>query len=549
MRLYNKMNLSQRIIMGFLIIALVTAIIGGVSVINMNKMSENDKELYTNMTVPLKTASEISKLFQKSQIYSVEMILENDSVKIEEKFNEFMQISSDLEVLNEEFQNKILSTEMQEAYDSYIDTRSQTLLYVEEFYSLCTQNLDDEAFALYNNEIIPVANAQEEAIDTLVSMKATDAEERYNLNNSLASSTSIKMIIYVFMAIILSVSMGYVISRLIGKPIIQMLKAANSIANGNLDIELNVKSTSEIGELATAFGKMSESLNSTIAVINTASDQVASGAKQVSDSSLSLSQGSTEQASSIEQLSSSIKEITVQNNKSSEKRERAKNISTTALETAKEGFSQMNEMVSAMSEIQSSSINISKILKVIDEIAFQTNILALNAAVEAARAGKYGKGFAVVAEEVRNLAGRSAEAAKETSELIENLETKVQTGDSIANITSKSLTIIVDTFSEIDTIIQNISLASEKQAVSLNQINEGVIQISDVVQANSATSEQTAAASEELSGQAQMLKDEILKFKLKDNTTVSYSQRLQNSEELTPEVLALLENMNKNLPK
>lgn len=266
--------------------------------------------------------------------------------------------------------------------------------------------------------------------------------------------------------------------------------------------------------LAANFEKMRGELNRSMQAIRMAAGQVAAGAKNVSDASVSLSQGAAEQASSVEELSSSIAEIASQTKSNAENADQANKLTGKARVQAQNGDKEMKEMLRAMEAINVSSANISKIIKVIDEIAFQTNILALNAAVEAARAGSHGKGFAVVAEEVRNLAARSAKAAKETTDMIEDLIAKVNEGRTIASKTAKELEAIMTHVENVASLVEGIAKASNEQKLALEQINQGVLQVSQVVQSNSATSEQAASASEELSAQAASLKDTAGKFRL-----------------------------------
>ncbi|GAA0176623.1 hypothetical protein SH2C18_00100 [Clostridium sediminicola] len=332
----------------------------------------------------------------------------------------------------------------------------------------------------------------------------------------------------------------------ISENINELSNILSSISNGNLDVETTVDYKGDFSQIKISLNDIIQSLNEVLSDINNAADQVASGSKQVSDSSLALSQGATEQASSVEELTATIEEISTQTKQNAQNANKAKEITEGAKSNATKGNLEMEKMLSAMGEINESSNNISKIIKVIDEIAFQTNILALNAAVEAARAGEHGKGFAVVAEEVRNLAARSANAAKETTALIEGSINKVKDGTKIANNTANSLHKIVKGAADAAELVGNIAIASNEQALGVNQVNQGISQIANVVQTTSATSEETASASEELSGQAEMLKNQVSKFKLKEqNEVIAY----KDAESLNPEVLKILESMSKDKKK
>jgi len=299
------------------------------------------------------------------------------------------------------------------------------------------------------------------------------------------------------------------------KPMNEAVDCLKQMAQGNLDVKMAGKYEGDYNLIKDALNTTIDSINDLLIQFSAAVDQVAAGSRQVSDSSQALSQGATESASAVEETSASMHEMASQTNQNAENALQANHLAISARDNAEKGNLMMSQMVGAMSEINESASNISKIIKVIDDIAFQTNLLALNAAVEAARAGKHGKGFTVVAEEVRNLAQRSAKAAKETTEMIEGSIKKTAVGTQIATDTSKSLGDIVAGATKVTDLISEIASASKEQAQGINQINQGLSQVDIVTQQNTASSEELASAGEELSSQAAQLKGMLNRFKLR----------------------------------
>ncbi|MFA6939407.1 MAG: methyl-accepting chemotaxis protein, partial [Clostridiaceae bacterium] len=289
------------------------------------------------------------------------------------------------------------------------------------------------------------------------------------------------------------------------------------ISKGNLRVDIDKDYNGNFREISDSFKIIVEFLNDTLKNIETVSRQVASGSRQVSDSSEALSNGASMQASSIEEITAAITEITVQTEENAASASKAHNMTLAAKKNIEAGKIQMMDMLNAMEDISKSSNTIEKIIKLIDEIAFQTNILSLNAAVEAARAGQNGKGFAVVAEEVRFLAKKVADAVSETSVLINESAGKVKIGRNIASDTSQTLFKITKDVEKIIDLAGTIKNSSNEQAIGIVQINQALEEVSKVTQANTASSEESAAAARELSNQANVLSKKINLFKVKEN--------------------------------
>ncbi|MCI8830196.1 MAG: HAMP domain-containing protein [Lachnospiraceae bacterium] len=422
----------------------------------------------------------------------------------------------------------------------------------------------DAAMEILDNEAMTAYNAMTKALDTLTDYNSTGAYEAGEDSALLYRVSVVISIVLVVMVITFGLMVAAAVAKSIHRPVEEIKNAAVKMAQGNLDIQLDYNSQDELGVLSAqmkelvrklkaiiddenaflaklaasdytvesvcpgeytggfypllvSFNKIADKMNENFYQIGTSAEQVSNGAEQVANGAQALAQGSTEQASSVEELSSSINSISQQVNTNAEVARTASLKANEVGEGMQVSNKKMEEMMEAMTDISGSSREIGKIIKTIEDIAFQTNILALNAAVEAARAGAAGKGFAVVANEVRNLASKSAEASQNTSALIERSIKAVENGTRIADETAKSLLQAVEGAKEATRIINQISEASEHQAKAINQVTIGIEQISSVVQSNSATSEQSAAASEELSSQAQVLKRLVSTVRLRSS--------------------------------
>lgn len=539
MKWFKNLKVGMKLILGFIIVAIIAGAIGVVGIININKMSQANNNMYTKMTVPLSDMAFFMQSYQRMRGNIKDLLLSTTTEEIADYENRISLRNEEFDTYFNSFQSTIITDEGKKLVENVISNKAIYDGLTQEVIKYVKAGDIESAKKIVYGEGNDIRTQIEDDCDQLIEIKLDLADSTYEENTAMASSSSLVMIILVVLGVLLSIVLGILISNVIKNPIRKLLKASKEIANGNLDVEIDINTKDEIGTLANSFKVMTANVNEVMTNINAASEQVAAGSRQVSDSSMSLSQGATEQASSIEELTASIEEISSQTRNNAEKAEKAEIVSSDSKKYAAKGNEEMADMLKAMAEINDSSKSISKIIKVIDDIAFQTNILALNAAVEAARAGQHGKGFAVVAEEVRNLAARSASAASETTSMIEDSISKVEGGTKIANNTAEALNKIVEGAIQVNELVAEIANASNEQALGIEQVNQGVMQISDVVQTTSATAEETAAASEELSSQAEMLKTQVATFKLKrTNKNSEYQQ-----DKVNPDVLKMLESM------
>ncbi len=446
-----------------------------------------------------------------------------------------------------------LSPEIQAKYQEVEDK-------IETWYESTQNDIDmakagqvDEAVNQLMTNGKAIADEAESALLEMIGMMEKASAERETQIQQQLNGLLIVQVVVMVLAILITIMYCLFLTKAITRPMAKLSEAARKMTMGDIDVDCEKINNDDLGELLDEFAQMAEAIrqqtriteaishgdltqeanprsekdvlgkairrmlsedNMTLSNVKEASAQISAGSEQVANASQALAQGSTEQASAIQQVTASMDEVTQRTKENATQAGEANALVNNIKEMAASGNEQMKSMISAMDDINASSETIFKIIKTIDDIAFQTNILALNAAVEAARAGVHGKGFAVVAEEVRNLAAKSAAAASETAEMIDDTIHKVGNGTKIAQDTAKSLDEIVVSIDEIVGLISNITSSSNDQATAISQIDQAISQVSTVVQTNAATSQQCAAASEELSNQAVTLKKLMAKYRL-----------------------------------
>lgn len=553
----KNMKIGKKLVLGFGVTIVASIILMSISIFSVKKVGTLTNDMYEGPFVGSTEAMEFSR-----KVYEIEARL----------YNAVLEKRLDKNAIDVIAQGAADSLEKMESMDEDSSKSFDEIKTISDkvgeirgrVVGLMEDGKWSEAEDVLVEEFVPTVEECANVAEDLYQQYSVDVAN-FNADSTQIGERIVWMIVGIFVVLlVVAVLVMIYLVRGITKPIVELESAYGKMAQGSLNQNIEYESKDEIGVLAQSFRvtsqglhgvvsdltylmdemangnfniktkaeelyvgdfrpilesirRMNKNLSSTLSQINDAADQVASGSEQVSSGAQGLSQGATEQASSVEELAATINDISDQVRMTADNAKEAKSQVEDAGRELSRSNESMEEMMQAMQEISSKSSEIGKIIKTIEDIAFQTNILALNAAVEAARAGEAGKGFAVVADEVRNLASKSAEAAKNTTLLIEGSIAAVEDGTRIAEQTASAIYATVESTKRAVDTVEKITDAAEQQAESVAEVTQGVDQISSVVQTNSATAEESAAASEELSGQSQILKGLVSRFQLRED--------------------------------
>ncbi len=553
----NDMSVRGKITMFSGVMLAFMIIIAGVGLFSANSISTARKNRYEHYAMSEYYLSEAFSNFCniKVRIRNVVFMYYNDAANLKDQDTKIRSYEQAMRDYMAKFENNLphLNDEISKQYDDVEKAVDQWIDSMYKQFEMAQNGRQKEAEEdLMNNGRVIADNAEAELAELMEILEKDSAENNKLVEAELATLTVILIVVAVI-AVIVTFMYAAILIRAISVPVAKLSEAAKKLAIGDVDVDckkihnddlgelmdnfdemaaairdqvrmadmiakgdftVDVKPRSEKDVLGKAFNRLVADENATLGNIREAGAQITVGSEQVANASQALAQGSTEQASALQQVTASMNEMTQRTKNNATEASEANDLVNNIKDMAAAGNEQMKSMIQAMDSINESSETISKIIKTIDDISFQTNILALNAAVEAARAGVHGKGFAVVAEEVRNLASKSAAAAGETAEMIEDSIRKIANGTKLAEATAKSLDEIVTSIDEIVSLISNIAVSSNDQSTAISQIDQAISQVSTVVQTNAATSEECAAASEELSNQAVTLKNLISQYKL-----------------------------------
>ena len=542
MQWFKDLKVGVKLVAGFIMVAIIAAVVGGIGIVKINQINDANTVLYEKMTVPLGDLGAISVDFQRVRINLRDAIETTDQAQRQKYIETIAKLRQDMTEHTDKVEKTILSEEGRKAFKEFKEARGVYSGYIDKILELDTAGKDTEAKALMHGEAFKAAMHEQEEIMQLVDSKKKQAKLNSEGNDQVASTAAKLMITVIIVAAILAVFLGIVISRMITVPLSGAVKIAERLAEGDLTAQVPVNSKDEVGQLEEAMSNMLQSLRTLVGQTVQISAGIASASTQLHSTSEQIATGAEEVAAQTGTVATASEEMAATSSDIARNCHAAADSAGVAACTTQSGFEivkhtvdgirfrgeKTRENAAIISNLGERSEQIGAIVGTIEDIADQTNLLALNAAIEAARAGEMGRGFAVVADEVRALAERTTKATKEISDMIRTIqqETRVainsmeegvrgtEQGATEAAQLETSLQQILEQVNDVTMQVSQIATAAEQQTATTGEVTTNIQQITEVVQQTASGAEETAAAAAQLAGQAQDLQNLVSRFKL-----------------------------------
>ncbi|WP_338820014.1 methyl-accepting chemotaxis protein [Acidovorax temperans] len=522
----KNLKISTRLSGAF---ALLVLMLLGVTIAAMTQlaaMRSATAEITDNWLPSVEVVNAIDAQTAELRMIVLTHVMNTDAAEIAKIDKRLMDGRAKLVELRKQYERLISTPEEKKLYDEFAANWGKYIAVNDGALELSRKNQNDDARAIVEGESLRLYNTSGEYLDKLVKMNNDGAEQARKASERTYNQARTILIVVAVLAIALAIAAAVWLIRSITAPLARAVEVADRVSGGDLTAHIDVDSRDETGQLLSALQRMQQSLVRTVSVVRQNSESVASASAQIASGNNDLSARTEQQASALEETAASMEELGSTVRQNADNARTANQLAVNASTVATQGGEVVAEVVETMKGINASSNKIADIISVIDGIAFQTNILALNAAVEAARAGEQGRGFAVVAGEVRSLAQRSAEAAKEIKSLITASVERVEQGSALVDKAGATMTEVVTAIRRVTDIMGEISAASNEQSAGVGQVGEAVTQMDQATQQNAALVEEMAAAAASLNTQAGELVQAVAVFKLAQDSAYSAGTRL-----------------------
>ncbi len=525
--MFKNLTIKSRLIFVIALLSVLLIVIGAVGLFGMSKANDGLYSVYNDRTKPLEQLTQIDRLILHNRLLIAVSIVTPTAEEIRRNTAEIEKNIEEIGAIWKAYIESGLGAEEKAMAEKFADNRAQ---FVKEGLRVAVATLranDLKATQrVVTEKVRPLYVPVGEGVNALIKLQIDEAGKEYKTSQSRYDAIRLVSIVAILAGVGLAAFIGIVLIRAITVPLHAAVVVTERIANGHLDNRIEATSNDEVGRLMHALKNMNGQLASLVGEVRNGTQSINTAAVEITTGNSDLSQRTQEQASALEETASSMEEMTSTVKHNADNARQANQLAANARKLAEDGTEVVTSTIGAMDAISDSSKKIADIIGVINEIAFQTNLLALNAAVEAARAGEQGRGFAVVATEVRNLAQRSAQAAKEIKELIVDSVDKVKTGSELVDKSGTTLSEIVTAVKKVSDIIAEIAAASQEQSAGIDQVNKAVMQMDEVTQQNAALVEETAAASKSMEEQAKALLELVSRFRTDSSAPVSISEKV-----------------------